>query len=447
MKLKKIKKFEEYKKKYKYLIIEIEDEIYNSKNDNIIQIEKLISEVGNFIKEMLKVLNNYYEKYDKEEMPKFFISYIMYYFERINEYEIKKIELKDDNKKINDYIDEIIPFILNEINFYETDLIFEVIEIFKNSKYIYNKCISVLIQNFYRYINQKYYDIINKYKKMKDVSIKIKEADFSEIEVLYKKCLGFFKLLDDIPKEIFYTKNYVNDFETKIKAIKFLNENMEKKNLSEDKNNELNQIIKEYEKGLTYEVEILNDLYVLQNNDYKEKLEYSYKIKSKILDAKFFLNKIKNVREEIESLEKIKYYRPIYSKIQYYLTIVEDKYEYEFNKDKKKNYEHEFNKGKKTRKEIDLEIERKLDLNPFFNQIKNLKDINRKYIENESNYNRNDTDIIIKKIQNDVYEEILCTINYFKVLNDKFLISYLKNHEDICYKEYKLKDEYSDESL
>ena len=267
---KKIKNFEEYKKKYKYLIIRIEDKIYNSQNNNIIQTEKFITEVGNFIKEMLKILNNYYEKNDKEQMYKFFISYIMYYFEKINEYVIKKIELKYDNNKINDYKDETITFILNEIDFYETDLIFEVIEIFKNSKYNYNKCISILIQNYYRYVHQKYYDIINKYKKIKNGSIaiiKIEEADFSVIEVLCKKCLSFLKLLEVIPKELLFTENYINEFESKIKAIKFLNKSLEEKILVKDKE-ELNQLIKDYENCLNYDVEILNDLYKLQKNYY-----------------------------------------------------------------------------------------------------------------------------------------------------------------------------------
>ena len=108
-------------------------------------------------------------KKEKEEKKFLDIDYlmemtinIMYYFERINEYEIKKIELKYDNNIINDYINEIIPFILNEINFYVTDL--------------------------------KNYDIIKKYKKIKDGSItfiKIEEADFSAIEALCKKCLSF----------------------------------------------------------------------------------------------------------------------------------------------------------------------------------------------------------------------------------------------------------------
>ena len=309
-----IKKIEdnikEMKIDFKYSLIKYEEEINNNKNIN--SFENLIKQTGRFIK-----------NFDFNKMPKILLSYIMNYFERINEYEIKKNELNYENDDMNKYIEEIIIFILDEVYLYDKDLLCEIIEILKDSKQIYDKCISILIQNYYSLLRQKSFDIDKIYNEIKVLKIsnqtneyytrkrELEEKELKELEELYKKCLPFFGFINTLPKEIFYTKDYVKDYEIKIKVIKFLiDQNFDyDKYLEENQKKQLENLIKEYEKCQIYEI-YLSDLYKLKNsNQLNEKnSEFSEKEKNQLLKIINFKTKVINMRDNIrkDMKEKIK---------------------------------------------------------------------------------------------------------------------------------------------
>ena len=112
----------------KDFILKFEEEILNAK-DNIEAQEinsKLINSLAEFVLLIIK-------KIDKEKSV---ISYIKYYF-------MKAVKYFEDNKedKIIEHFNENFNLIPEEIKFNNTDLIFEIIEIFVDNNKIYSKCI------------------------------------------------------------------------------------------------------------------------------------------------------------------------------------------------------------------------------------------------------------------------------------------------------------------
>jgi len=67
---------------------------------------------------------------------KIVISYIKYYFLKV----LKYLESNKDDKIMENF-DKNLNSILDEIQFVNTDLIFEIIEIFVDNKNLYSKCI------------------------------------------------------------------------------------------------------------------------------------------------------------------------------------------------------------------------------------------------------------------------------------------------------------------
>ena len=301
--LKQMEKFVEYvdiklyQDTIKDLIIEAEDCLtkLNRKKDINIKIimeeNKLILEkFGNFICNLIK--QNKIEKYEQNLI----LSYIKYYFNKLADF---FQTYKDDSFKSKIIKENIIDIILKEIEFYNSNIIFEIIEDFSDDREIFEKCIIALIQNLYGKftLNSEKKD----FKKIEIFELEMLENEVDNILNLFNKLIS-----EEIPIEIKYVPNYLRAFKFKIQVKKFIldyrkrtftygfQEKLDifaefkylseeyKKSLNIDENlmNELNDLIPDSRKEIIYNK---CDLFLgrdgnLQNKSIFEKEEYLYHI-------------------------------------------------------------------------------------------------------------------------------------------------------------------------
>lgn len=136
-----------YKDTIKDLVVKTEEYIINLSKRNNIDLKQIkennkliLEKFGNFIQNQLKqnIITNYEQK--------LILSYIKYYFIKLTNY----LQIyKDDTFKNEIIKDKTIDNILKEIEFYNSNIIFEIIEDFSDEKEIFEKCLIGLIQNLY----------------------------------------------------------------------------------------------------------------------------------------------------------------------------------------------------------------------------------------------------------------------------------------------------------
>ena len=272
-----------YKDTIKDLIMKTEYKIIKlSKRENI-DFDKIkennrliLKNFRNFIKNKLEQSKN--ENYEK----KLILSYIKYYFMKLSDY----FQTYNDYSFRNTILkDNIIDNILNEIQYYNPDIIFEIIEDFSDEKEIFEKCIVDLIQNLYGKFTENFenknfkqivLDDLQKIKKEIDVILTL----FSKIET------------EEIPNEIKYVKPYLEAFQTKIKIKEFIldfHRNIKYGVLSNEINyfSQTKDKIREYEGELNIDEDLMNELYNLFPN----------KTENSIYDKKdMFLNQLENLK-------------------------------------------------------------------------------------------------------------------------------------------------------
>ena len=244
-----------YKDTIKDLIMKTEYNIIKlSKRENIdfAQIKEnnrlILKNFGNFIENKLEQKNENYEK-------KLILSYIKYYFKKLSDY----FQIYIDNSFRNAILkDNIIGNILNEIQYYNPDIIFEIIEDFSDEKEIFEKCIVDLIQNLYGKFTQNYEN-----KNFKQVELDDLQKIKKEIDVI----LTLFSKLKskEIHIEIKYVKPYLEAFQTKIKIKEFIlnfHRNIEYGVLSNEINffSRTKALIREYEEELNIDENLMNEL-------------------------------------------------------------------------------------------------------------------------------------------------------------------------------------------
>ena len=132
--------------KIKDFIIELEEEIEKSNDSEQLQESnsKLINILSEFVMKIIYKL----------EQKKLAISYIKYYFLKVMKY----LEEYQDNKVVENF-NKNLNYILDEIQYVNTELIFEIIEIFVDNKEIYSKCIFQLLDRYYEKIANDFYQV------------------------------------------------------------------------------------------------------------------------------------------------------------------------------------------------------------------------------------------------------------------------------------------------
>ena len=216
----KIKQIKEYDLdqyiKIKDLIISSEEEISQTKEKG--QLKEIKSKIINILGEF--VVKIIYE-IEKEKIA---ICYIKYYFMKIMKY-------LDENKedKISDNFNKNLNLILDEIQYINTNLIFEIIEIFVDNKNLYSKCIIQLLDRYYEKIANDFYHVNNTLKKEPNNYQKIL-AELEALKKIIELSKRFFEIgvEKDSKRAFISVKDKINDFKIKIDVKELIIKNLQK---------------------------------------------------------------------------------------------------------------------------------------------------------------------------------------------------------------------------
>ena len=158
---------EEYNN-FKDSILTLEEEILQKKEKE--EMKKINSKIINKFGEFIEKVK---EKISKEKLV---ISYIKYYFYKVMKY----MENNEEDEAISNFYN-LFKIILEEIQFSNTNLLFEIIEIFVDDKYLYPECIIQLLENYFDKISNEFYNInilLNKEPNNYEQALKkLKELD------------------------------------------------------------------------------------------------------------------------------------------------------------------------------------------------------------------------------------------------------------------------------
>lgn len=153
---------------FKDSILTLEEEILQKKEKE--EMKKINSKIINKFGEFIEKVK---EKISKEKLV---ISYIKYYFYKVMKY----MENNEEDEAISNFYN-LFKIILEEIQFSNTNLLFEIIEIFVDDKYLYPECIIQLLENYFDKISNEFYNInilLNKGPKNYEQALKkLKELD------------------------------------------------------------------------------------------------------------------------------------------------------------------------------------------------------------------------------------------------------------------------------
>ena len=275
-----------YKDTIKDLVVKTEEYIINLSKRNNIDLKQIkennkliLEKFGNFIQNQLKqnIITNYEQK--------LILSYIKYYFIKLTNY----LQIyKDDTFKNEIIKDKTIDNILKEIEFYNSNIIFEIIEDFSDEKEIFEKCLIGLIQNLYGK-----FTLNSENKDFKQINL----DDLQKIKKEIDNILILFGSLnsEEIPVEIKYVKDYLKAFQTKVEVkefiLKYYND-FKFYGFEEKTENycDFLYLIKKYKKSLNIDEDLMNELINLYPDTTKNKIYNKY-------DA--FLKKLENLSSTI----------------------------------------------------------------------------------------------------------------------------------------------------
>ena len=348
---------EEFKKEDKNMVIEYQEKIYYS--NNIEENKKLYKSLIEYLGKVLRNINGRIE----EDKTKIFLSYIAYYFSLIRKY--LTYEKEENLEKA--FVDEIknnITEIMNQIQFYNTDIIRYFTEYFVGCNDLYITCIYLMVKNLNGMIEQLILEnkkIINQDKALDGINKILEKLESS------KHLLN--KINEPNSKEIEDFKTVINDYFLILEVRKYII-NFKKLKLN----------VLPYERRLDYEQR-------------KKELLDKYK-KSKIIDYDdlAYLENINIVNEKekinfclkmIDDFEKRKEF-PIASRIIYYLTLYflpPNSGKFNIDHFKHKQTRNEFliqlisvyTKEKQNQKKEIFELYEKIII--FLNKVKNNEDI------------------------------------------------------------------------
>ena len=239
-KIEEIKKINEYIEEIdlneyiaiKDLVIDLKEELVKVKEKE--QIKKIETD---FINTLSEFINKIISKIDKEKIV---ISYIKYYFLEVMKYCEKN---KEDN--IIDNFNKNFNAIIEEIQYINADLIFEIIEIFVDNKPLYSKCLVKILDRFYEKISFKYYKVnqllsnepnnfeaaFNNLKEIKDLisciqrifEIQVEDENYEMNFYSLKKSISEFNLKIEVKEFILRNRQEPIDFNKKNEKEKLEN--------------------------------------------------------------------------------------------------------------------------------------------------------------------------------------------------------------------------------
>ena len=264
-------------------ILELEEQILKSQDIKEIYSlnESIIEKIGGFIIIIIKRI----------EKEKIVLSYIKYYFKKVSKYlEINK------NFQLNKNFLKNLDLILEEIQYFNPELIFEIIECFMDSPDIYNKCLIQLIKNYYEKISEGFYNI-NKI---------LNENENQKTEIIFDNLFEKLIFLKDLNKtalnlcsklkedEMIKLKNnylnYFEDFTLKLKVKEVILKNLQQK-LNSKELIDLNNLIEKYKNCKTFDPEDCLRLEKINNIPIKD---FDRDIKK----AEIFNNIFKNMKDD-----------------------------------------------------------------------------------------------------------------------------------------------------
>ena len=259
---------EEYNK-IKFSIIESEEELNkqeNKENKENIKIlnKKLIEKIGKFLIEV-------------EEISYLYVPIIKYYFNKLCEfYQIYSLNNIDN---LNTFKDDIYS-ILEKIQTFNSDLIFEIIEEFIDIDYLYENCIESILNGYWNKINLMFIStkpLMEEYEISKyDNALKILSETKRLVNLCAKKFDQFSK---NLTKYLKFTKKDLKNFEMKIKVRENIIEGG-KKNVKYEflsmEIDSLKDLYQEYTENDNYDIEDLEELsfivgeLLINQEDYKK---------------------------------------------------------------------------------------------------------------------------------------------------------------------------------
>ena len=268
---KRIKEFsffenEEYNK-IKNSIRELTEELNNPNHNNFEEkkniYRKRIVILGEFVLEILEPSNLY-------------ISFIKYYFNILCEF-YQLFYSNDDEKEIKNEIALIkddIKTILEKIQFYNPDLIYEIIEEFVDLDDLYKSCVQYILKSYWDKLNLVFYSskTIMMEKKVEQYNKVLKEL--FDAKYFAKICLDILKKYKEIlDSKLIFTEKDFNDIILKIEVREEIIRARKMESISDEIKNQLRNKFNIYRQSNIYEFEDLKELGliigedVLQNED------------------------------------------------------------------------------------------------------------------------------------------------------------------------------------
>jgi len=213
----------------------------------------IIEKLGNFINEQLNHNTKEYEK-------NIILSYIKFYFNKISNYFNNYVDHSFKEQIIERNINKIIL----EIQFYDTKIIFEIIEDFIDDKDIFKKCIVLLIQNLYGKFTEK---IIRNFNEIENDELKKLKKEVVNIKLLFNKLK--ISQSNEIPNDIKFIPHYLESYLLKIKAIQFIRKYPYQHDIDNlNERLELINLIESYSKCSDIDEDLLNKLKHILNEPY-----------------------------------------------------------------------------------------------------------------------------------------------------------------------------------
>ena len=252
---------------YKEKIIDFQEKINKSKNEK--------ENLKNLIIELEKLINN-----AKLSEPKMFISYVKYFFQKINQF--IKISNNSFEQNFISNIKKDIDEIFENIQFYDSNILNEIIEDFIDNELLYEYCLYKLVINYYEKAEYSYFytDKLIKQEKLDDALDTIQESkDYICIsKQKYEKIKDKTIILPTYKKSI---EDYEIKIEVKIILINF-------KNGKKFENNNIQELIDKYSKCYNIEYEDyqkLIEIAKMEEKDFEDADNFEKK-----LDIDFFQN-------------------------------------------------------------------------------------------------------------------------------------------------------------
>ena len=200
----------EYSKDIKNIVIDYNVKIFFNTNKN---------ELNNLYKSLIEYLGKFLININgrtEERKNKIYLSYVAYYFDLIRKY----IGLLNNNLDKN-FIDETknnISQIMNQIQFYNSEAIFDLIECFVGCDELYSSCVYFLLNHFYGIIDGLFFEN----KQIKD---REKEAliGIDKIRLKVQSCVHILnKIRPPYSDEIKILKETIKDFSLALEIRKIV---------------------------------------------------------------------------------------------------------------------------------------------------------------------------------------------------------------------------------